>query len=64
MLCKKKKQLLEEPDVYGRTALHLATISGNVEALKVLQSVGCDINAVDTHKQYTAVHWAAGEIYM
>ena len=60
MLYKKKRQLIEERDIYGRTPLHLAAISGNLEGIKALKSCGCDLNAADTNEEYTALHWAAG----
>ena len=60
MLCRKRRQLIEEKDVYGRTPLHLAAMCGNVEGIKALKVAGCNLNAVDTNEEYTALHWAAG----
>lgn len=60
LLCKKKKQLIDDKDAYGRTPLHLAALSGHTEALKVLLDSGCDSSLTD-NSQYTAVHWAVGE---
>ena len=60
MLCRKRRQLIEETDIYGRTPLHLAAMSGNFEGLKALYAEGCNLNAIDTNEQYTALHWAAG----
>lgn len=44
-------------DLQGRTALHLATVYGNVDALRCLLRAGADVHAVDTHGQ-TALHYA------
>ncbi len=60
MLCRKRRQLIEEKDTYGRTPLHLAAMGGNVEGIRALNAAGCNMNAVDTNNEYTAIHWAAG----
>ncbi len=60
LLCKKRRQLIEETDQYGRTPLHLAAMCGNVEGIKALKAAGCNLNAIDIHEEYTALHWAAG----
>lgn len=60
MLCKKRRQLMEEQDKYGRTALHYTAMSGNIEAMRALKKEGCNLLAVDEYDQYTALHWAVG----
>ena len=62
MLCRKRRQLIEEKDNRGRTPLHFAAMGGNVEGIRTLNSAGCNMNAVDTDNEYTALHWAAGNL--
>jgi ankyrin repeat protein len=57
LLCRKKKQLINEVDVYGRTPLIAAAMSGHIEALKVLLEYSSDFYQTDNN-QYSAIHWA------
>lgn len=62
VLCKKKKQLQNARDKYGRTSLHSAAVAGNVEAVKILLTMGSDSTITD-NDHYTAMHLATGNIY-
>lgn len=44
-------------DIHGRNALHLACLSGNTQAIKLLRRLGSDLNDTDT-KGLTALHIA------
>lgn len=50
---------LEEKDNMGRTPLHWAAFSGNIEAIKTLMSLGANIEARDLAEE-TPLHRAAG----
>lgn len=50
---------MSETDVHGRAPVHLAAMSGHVEALKVLLDFNSNFTLIDNN-HYTPIHWAAG----
>ncbi|KAL1550234.1 protein VAPYRIN-LIKE-like [Salvia divinorum] len=49
---------LNAVDMQGSTALHIAALNGNVEAIQFLISVGADVDVTD-HDGWTPLHFAA-----
>lgn len=53
--------VVTEKGALNRTALMLAASSPSIETVKILLDNGAEINAIDTHEDWTALMWAAAE---
>ena len=60
-MCELFPEIIEKKNEESLTALHIAVIEDNVEALKVLLKFNADLEAVD-NKGHTALHFAVGEL--
>ena len=48
-----------DPEIFGRTSLHLAAYHGQTEAVKVLVELGAHLNSSSVPLRWTALHYAA-----
>jgi len=53
------KILVNMADEIGRSPLHIAVINGNLRMVNVLINGGAEVNAVDSLKRLTPLHYAA-----
>lgn len=51
-------KLLNKVDSFGRTALHLCAISGNLEMVKTFYEMGADIYQIDKKDGWSPLHYA------
>ena len=57
-LIAKDPKVVREKDASGRTPLHYASNSGNMEIVNILLTGGADVKATDPDG-FTPLHWAA-----
>lgn len=48
-----------DPEIFGRTSLHLAAYHGQVQAVRTLVKLGAHLNASSVPLRWTALHYAA-----
>ena len=51
-------RLLDIEDTFGRTALHLCAISGNLKMVQTFHKMGADIYKVDSKDGWSPLHYA------
>jgi ankyrin repeat protein len=54
-----KEAEMAATDVFGRTALHIAVVNGQIRDVEMLLAVGANVATKDTENGRTALHHAA-----
>ena len=62
-MCELFPEIIEKKSEESLTALHIAVIENNLDALKVLLRFNANLEAVDG-KGHTALHFAVGELLL